>query len=91
MINWNFFMLIVVFLALHMTCEYLSIRGCKICVPKSFWGKHILADSAYTLQQNVITPYKEVRALSGEEVLFNRVFSSSRSMVECAIGLLKLR
>ena len=52
---------------------------------------HILADSAYKLQQHVLVPYKDNGHLSVEQRNFNKMLSKNRSMVECSIGLLKMR
>ncbi|OXU16720.1 hypothetical protein TSAR_004974 [Trichomalopsis sarcophagae] len=45
---------------------------------------HLLADAAYTLQNNIMVPYRD-------DGLFNTVLSRSRMMIERAIGLLKNR
>ncbi|XP_031779752.1 protein ALP1-like [Nasonia vitripennis] len=52
---------------------------------------HLLGDSAYTLQNHVIVPYRDNGHLTVEEVHFNHVLSSTRMMVEMSIGLLKVR
>ena len=52
---------------------------------------HLLADSAYTLQNNVLTPYKDNGHLTQVQKNFNHNLSSNRIFVECSIGLLKMR
>ncbi|XP_003427676.1 protein ANTAGONIST OF LIKE HETEROCHROMATIN PROTEIN 1 [Nasonia vitripennis] len=52
---------------------------------------HLLGDSAYTLQNHVIVPYRDNGHLTVEEVHFNHVLSGTRMMVERSIGLLKVR
>lgn len=62
------------------------------CSPEYFKNNsHILADSAYTLQEYVMIPYRNDGHLSVEEIHFNKVHSQIRMMVERSIGLLKLR
>lgn len=52
---------------------------------------HVLADSAYTLQEHVMTPFRNNGFLTAEQRFFNRTHSSVRCMVECSIALLKGR
>ena len=52
---------------------------------------HLLADSAYTLQNHVITPYKNNGHLTDAQTNFNTKLSKTRIYVECSIGLLKMR
>lgn len=64
----------------------------QMCAPEFFpEGTHVLADSAYTLQENVLVPYRDNGYLSPEERYFNRCLSGARATVERAIGLLKMR
>lgn len=52
---------------------------------------HLLGDAAYTLQRHVMVPYRDNGHLTVEQDYFNYILSSSRMIVERAIGLLKLR
>ena len=52
---------------------------------------HLIGDSAYTLQNHVLTPYKDNGFLTDEQKHFNTVHAKLRSMVERSIGLLKNR
>lgn len=52
---------------------------------------HLLADSAYTLQERIMTPFRDVGILTEEETHFNRMTSGLRATVERSIGLLKMR
>ena len=52
---------------------------------------HLLADSAYTLQNHVIVPYRDNGHLTVEQIFFNRVLSGVRTVVERSTGLLKNR
>lgn len=52
---------------------------------------HIIADSAYTLQKHIMVPYKDNGHLTNEERRYNHVLSSTRMIIERAIGLLKGR
>ncbi|XP_020298164.1 putative nuclease HARBI1 [Pseudomyrmex gracilis] len=51
--------------------------------------KHIIADSAYPLLQNVMTPFKDNGHLSEMQSRYNAKLSSIRSIIERAFGLLK--
>lgn len=64
----------------------------QICSPQFFPpNTHLLGDSAYTLQENVITPYKDNGHRTLEQLYFNRCLSGARATVERSIGLLKMR
>ncbi|XP_015123894.1 putative nuclease HARBI1 [Diachasma alloeum] len=52
---------------------------------------HLLGDSAYALQTNLMVPYRNDGHLTIEQVYFNRTLSGTRMMVERAIGLMKAR
>ncbi|XP_066599949.1 putative nuclease HARBI1 [Prorops nasuta] len=61
------------------------------CSEDFFGNKHLLGDSAYALQKYVMIPYKDNGHLSFEEKNYNHILSSSRIIIERAIGLLKGR
>ncbi|XP_066595398.1 uncharacterized protein [Prorops nasuta] len=61
------------------------------CMDNYFGNKHLIGDSAYTIQKCVMVPYKDNGHLSPQETHFNHVLSRSRIIVERAIGLLKGR
>ncbi|XP_066585162.1 uncharacterized protein [Prorops nasuta] len=61
------------------------------CMDNYFGNKHLIGDSAYTIQKCVMVPYKDNGHLSLQETHFNHVLSRSRIIVERAIGLLKGR
>lgn len=62
------------------------------CSPQFFPpGTHLLADTAYTLQENVMVRYKDRGNLTVEQQYHNRVHSQIRSLVERTIWLLKCR
>ena len=50
---------------------------------------HILGDSAYALQLNVMTPFRDNGHLNDIQKKYNKLHSSTRSVVERAFGLLK--
>lgn len=50
---------------------------------------HIIADSAYPLLLNVMTPYRDNGHLSRKQATYNTKLSSIRSTIERAFGLLK--
>lgn len=52
---------------------------------------HLLGDSAYTLQRQVIVPFRDNGHLTIEQTYFNKKLSGARMMVERSIGLLKGR
>jgi len=52
---------------------------------------HLLGDAAYTIQRNVIIPYRDNGHLTEAEINFNKKLSSARMIVERSIGLLKGR
>lgn len=52
---------------------------------------HLLGDGAYVLQKHVMVPYKNNGHLTEAQLNFNYRLSSSRTIVERAIGLLKGR
>ena len=54
-------------------------------------GEYVLADSAYTLSDITITPFKKPASLAPDNAAFNKVLSSIRVRVEHCIGLLKGR
>ncbi|KAK3911581.1 Putative nuclease [Frankliniella fusca] len=53
--------------------------------------EHILGDSAYILTNKVLTPFRNNGDLTPLQTNYNRRLSSSRSMVERAFGLLKMK
>ena len=58
---------------------------------KCFPGNtHILADFAYTNQNHVFVPYKDDGQLTVEQRYYDKMLSSNRVFVECAIGLLEV-
>lgn len=54
-------------------------------------GTKILADSAYSLQEHVLVPYRDDGAMTLEEIRYNRIAAALRQTIERAIGLLKMR
>lgn len=52
---------------------------------------HILADSAYPLEENIITPFKDHDSLAYNEKQFNKRHSKTRVVIENTFGLLKGR
>jgi len=52
---------------------------------------HILADSAYPLEENIITPYRDYGNLTVTEKQFNKNRSKIRVVIENTFGLLKGR
>lgn len=64
----------------------------QMCTREFFpGGMHLLADSAYTCQENVIVPFRNNGYLTMEERFFNRCLSGARATVERSIALLKQR
>lgn len=62
------------------------------CNPQFFpEDSHLLGDAAYTIQRNVMVPYRDNGHLTEAEINFNTKLSSVRMMVERSIGLLKGR
>ena len=61
--------------------------------PEDFFddGEYILADSAYTLSDRTITPFKKPASLQPDNAAFNEILSSMRVRVEHCIGILKNR
>lgn len=49
---------------------------------------HILADAAYPLEENIITPFKDYGNLTNNEILFNKNHSKTRVLIENTFGLL---
>lgn len=52
---------------------------------------HILADSTYPLEENIITPFKDYGNLTVTEKQFNKNHSKTRVVIENTFGLLKGR
>jgi len=52
---------------------------------------HLLGDAAFTIQRNVMVPYRDNGHLTEAETNFNKKLSSARMIVERSIGLLKGR
>jgi hypothetical protein len=50
---------------------------------------HILGDSAYTLHENVLTPFRDNGHLTRSQPRYNRKHSEIRSCIERTFGLLK--
>ncbi|XP_018404866.1 PREDICTED: putative nuclease HARBI1 [Cyphomyrmex costatus] len=61
------------------------------CNDNFFYNKHLIGDSAYTLQKSVMVPYKDNGHLTADETNYNYALSRSRMFVEQSIGLLKGR
>ncbi|XP_066585459.1 putative nuclease HARBI1 [Prorops nasuta] len=61
------------------------------CSEDYFGNKHLLGDSAYVLQKQVMIPYKDNGHLSLGERNYNYILSRSRIIIERAIELLKGR
>lgn len=51
--------------------------------------QHLLADSAYGLSVNVLTPYRNNGHLTRGQIRFNRKHAGARSAIERAFGMLK--
>lgn len=54
-------------------------------------NSHLIGDAAYTLQKNVMVPYRDNGHLTADQVYYNEVHSSTQMIVERSIGLLKGR
>lgn len=54
-------------------------------------GSYIIADSAYPLRENLITPFKDNGHLNARQRRFNKALSAARQVVERCIGHLKGR
>lgn len=70
------------------------IKESNFCTtPEDFFspGEYVLADSAYTLSEHVITPFKKPTSLNHDNAEFNSILSSVRVEVEHCIGILKNR
>lgn len=52
---------------------------------------HLLGDAAYSIQKNIMVPFYDNGHLTNRQKRFNTCLSSSRVIVERAIGLLKGR
>ena len=52
---------------------------------------HILGDSAYPLEENLMVPYRDNGHLNAKQKKFNYIHSASRCCVERAFGLLKCK
>lgn len=50
---------------------------------------HLLADSAYGLHDNILTPYRDNGHLTRQQRRYNKKHASTRSCIERAFGLLK--
>lgn len=59
--------------------------------PQLCGDKHIIADSAYPLQEWLLTPFRRVGLLTREQTNYNIALSSTRVAIERAFGLLKGR
>src|SRR5215471_15579890 len=61
--------------------------------PQDFFDgpEYVLADSAYTLSNTILTPFKKPASLQPDNAAFNKIFSSMRVKVEHCIGILKNR
>ena len=55
-------------------------------IPQNY---HLLGDSAYPLENFIMTPYKDTGHLTAEQKRYNAIHSSTRCCVERCIGLLK--
>ncbi|KAI4455562.1 hypothetical protein MML48_9g00005579 [Holotrichia oblita] len=52
---------------------------------------HILGDSAYSIREYLLTPYRNYGNLNNREENYNKTFSGTRVLIENAFGLLKSR
>ncbi|KAI4455579.1 hypothetical protein MML48_9g00001474 [Holotrichia oblita] len=52
---------------------------------------HILGDSAYSIREYLLTPYRNYGNLNNREENYNKKFSGTRVLIENAFGLLKSR
>lgn len=71
--------------------DSLCFKHTDICKhPENYFsnGEYLIADCGYTLSQNLIVPYRNPQ---GDQIEFNRKFSSARIIVEHVMGLLKGR
>lgn len=59
----------------------------KVCGSKYL----ILGDTAYPLEENILTPFKDYGNLTNSEKLFNKNHSKTRVVIENTFGLLKGR
>ncbi|XP_058811121.1 putative nuclease HARBI1 [Topomyia yanbarensis] len=65
---------------------YAYLNSAQCTVPNDM---HLVGDSAYPLDTFLLRPYKDNGNLSPEKINFNKVHSSTRMVIENAIGLLK--
>lgn len=52
-------------------------------------GSHLLGDCAYPLTSYLIVPFRDNGALTGKQINFNKIHSSTRVCIEQAFGILK--
>lgn len=70
------------------------IKESRFCTkPEEYFnpGEYVLADSAYTLSEYILTSFKKPASLNPENADFNQILSSMRVCVEHCIGILKNR
>jgi len=62
--------------------------------PQKFFSSpsyHILEDSAFSLSDHVMVPFKDYGSLSAKELTFNKKLSKTRVCIENTFGILKSR
>ncbi|KAH7953685.1 hypothetical protein HPB49_011196 [Dermacentor silvarum] len=52
---------------------------------------HILGDAAYPIPEHLLTPYKDFGAMTDAQIVYNYRYSSTRFVIENALGRLKQR
>lgn len=67
--------------------SFISKKLPIICSPKY----HLLGDSAYSLREYLLTPYRAYENLSESEKIYNLKFCQTRVKIENAFGVLKCR
>lgn len=50
---------------------------------------HIIGDSAYAIEQHILTPYRDTGSLTEAQKFFNYCLSANRMIIENCIGNLK--
>jgi hypothetical protein len=66
----------------------LSVRLPTLQIPEN---SHLVGDSAYTLQDRLMVPFKNNGHLTQEQINYNTAHSKSRIVIERCFGLLKGR
>jgi len=52
---------------------------------------HLIGDAAYPLLSNLMTPFRDTRHLTREQITYNTKLAKIRSIIERAFGLLKCK